>query len=160
DRLAVFDGGRILQFGPREEVFRRPASRRVGELTGVANIFPGRRTGHDRGLVRVHAAGLELLATPVNGTDACDLDLMIRAERVNLRREPPPGLPNVLEAAITEEFAYGNSHTLHFEPIGPGPRLEVELASRPYDVLGVAQRRRWYLELPPSDLLAVPAPGA
>ena len=157
DRLAVFDDGRILQFAPREEVFRRPVSRRVGELTGVANIFPGRRIGQDGGLVRVHSAGLELVATALNGTGATDLDLMVRAERVNLRREPPPGLPNIFEAVIVEEFAYGNSHTLHFEPVGPGPRLEVELASRPYDVLGVARRRRWYLELPPADLLAVPA---
>src|SRR5690606_16445414 len=40
DRLAVFDEGRLLQFGPRETVFRRPDSRRVAELTGFANILP------------------------------------------------------------------------------------------------------------------------
>ena len=39
DRVAVLDGGRVLQFAPRDEVFRRPASRRVAELAGFANIF-------------------------------------------------------------------------------------------------------------------------
>jgi molybdate transport system ATP-binding protein len=160
DRLAVFDDGRILQFGPRADVFRRPRSCRVGELTGVANIFTGTVTGRIAGHVRVSVLGLDLLATPHDGCvggpgDA--VQLMIRAERVNLRREPSPELPNTFEAVIAEEFAYGNSHTLHFAPAASGPSLEVELASRPYDVLGVAGRKRWHLELPPEDLLAVPA---
>ncbi|MCK9519170.1 MAG: ABC transporter ATP-binding protein [Dehalococcoidia bacterium] len=161
DRLAVFDDGRILQFGPREDVFRRPVSRRVGELTGVANIFPACAMRAAGPLLRTRSAdGLELLATRLNGCElpgGSAVELMIRAERVNLRREPPPELPNVFEAVIAEEFAYGNAHTLHFVPVGPGPRLEVEIASRPYDVLGVSERKRWYLEIPPEDLLAVPA---
>jgi len=70
---------------------------------------------------------------------------------VNLRRGAE-GLENTLEAVIREEYAYGPTHTLHFDPAGAGPRLEVEIASRPYEVLHVAEQRRWTLELPPADL--------
>jgi hypothetical protein len=90
------------------------------------------------------------------------VDVMIRAERVNLRREHvDPAGPNLMRAAIVEEFAYGSSHTLRLRPLGPGPALEVELAARPYEVLDVANRREWTVELPAGDLhVALAAPGA
>ena len=50
------------------------------------------------------------------------------------------------------DLPFGNTHTLHLEPEGAGPAVEVEIASRPYEVLGVAGRRRWVVELPPEDL--------
>jgi molybdate transport system ATP-binding protein len=40
DRLAVLDAGRVLQDGPAGEVVRRPASRRVAELTGYLSFVP------------------------------------------------------------------------------------------------------------------------
>ena len=40
----------------------------------------------------------------------------------------------------------------YLDALGAGPRLEVDLPSRPYEVLGLAERRRWILELPPEDL--------
>ena len=42
DRIAVLDNGRILQQGEREEVYYRPASRRVAELVQSRNILAGR----------------------------------------------------------------------------------------------------------------------
>lgn len=157
DRLAVFDEGLLLQIGPREDVFRRPASRRVAELTGVANIV--------RGTVReIHGDSLtvDLEGTPVRAArsaatpgvaEGSSVDVAIRAERVNLRRlEPRSDIENLIEADLVEQFAYGATHTLHFRPIGPGPALEVEIAARPYEVLDVVNRRRWLLELPPDDL--------
>jgi ABC-type sulfate/molybdate transport systems ATPase subunit len=160
DRLAVFDQGRILQFGPREDVFRRPASRRVAELTGVSNVLGGRVLEASGGAWRVEVAGLPLLCSP-NGAAArpgAPVDLAIRAERVNLRRPSAVGeTPNVFAARIVEEFAYGSSHSLRFEPAGAGPAVEVEIASRPYDVLGVAHQKEWFVELPPEDLHLMPA---
>lgn len=40
DRLAVLDGGRLLQTGPADEVVRQPASRRVAELVGYRSFVP------------------------------------------------------------------------------------------------------------------------
>lgn len=153
DRLAVIDAGRVLQLDRREEVFRRPASRRVAELTGVSNVFPGRVTAVAEGGLEIEANGLSLRCGSCQaGLEVGDeVDVAIRAERVNLRRGPA-GLENTLEAVISEEYAYGPAHTLYFDAAGPGPRLEVEIASRPYDVLRVAEQRRWMLELPPADL--------
>jgi hypothetical protein len=57
---------------------------------------------------------------------------------------------------LVEEFAFGSNHTLLFEPLDAGPSVEVEIASRPYEVLGVAQQREWTVELPPEDLHVMP----
>ena len=100
--------------------------------------------------------GLEL-ELPANGVDG-PVDLGIRSERCILRRfdpdDSPPG--NCFVGRLVEELAFGNTHTLRFEPDGVGLRVEVEVAARPYEVLGVAGRDRWVIELPPEDLLVMP----
>jgi molybdate transport system ATP-binding protein len=149
DRIAVIDAGRVLQFAPREEVFQRPVSRRVAELTGVTNIFEGEADG--RGRVVVAGVAFRVDAeTDVRGR----VDLAIRSERCILRRiDPTDELPdNCFVADIVEDLAFGNAHTLRLDPVGPGPAVEVEVASRPYEVLKVASQRRWVVELAPPDL--------
>ncbi len=160
DRLAVFDEGRVLQFAPRDTVFRKPASRRVAELTGVANVFEGRVAGQDEGATVVDVAGLRLVCRPgmAMGTAGEAVDIAIRAERVNLRRaDAGAEIANLVRMRIVEEFAFGSTHTLRLEPLGPGPGVEVEIASRPYEVLDVAEQKEWTVELPPEDLHVMPA---
>ncbi len=158
DRLAVFDQGRILQMGSREEVFRRPNSRRVAELTGVANVLHGEVVGRAGQSIEVDVDGLRLHTKAAGDALAVGqrVEVMIRAERVNLRRVEE-ALPNLVLAEIGDEFDYGAGHTIRFHPLGAGPQIEVDLPSRPYEVLDVASRKRWTLELPPEDLHVVPA---
>ena len=153
DRIAVIDGGRVLQFAAREDVFQRPLSRRVAELTGVRNLLEGR--GRDDGGVEVRGRALRVDAAVAAGVA---VDLAIRAERCNLRRIDPDGaLPeNCFVANVVADLAFGNTHSLRLEPEGVGPSVEVEVASRPYEVLGVASRHRWVVELPAADLHVMP----
>ena len=160
DRLAVFDAGRLLQFDGRERVFRQPANRRVAELTGVANILRGRVTASEDGELAIEAGSVQLRAPTPNGwrpQKGETVDIAIRAERVNLRRldADAPGQPNLIRATIREELAYGATHTLRFES-ALGEPVEVEIAARPYEVLGVAAQKSWTLELPPGDLHVMP----
>ena len=159
DRIAVFDEGHVLQFGPRDQVFRRPLSGRVARLVGFTNIWPGNVTAVLSGAIEVEVAGARLIASrlgppPAPGTP---VEVMIRAERVNLRREhADPAGTNLIHGRAAEHFAYGNTHQLRFEPEGAGPQVNVEIAARPYEVLGVAERASWLIELPPEDLHVVP----
>ena len=155
DRLAVFDAGRILQFGPREEVFRRPVSRRVAQLTGTSNIFRARVIDCAGDSVALDIAGARFEAASTLRIAPGDaVDIAVRAERVNLRR--PGEIGNAFHAVLVEEFAFGSSHTLHFRPLAEGPEVEVEIASRPYDVLGVRAGQEWLIELPAADLHVMP----
>jgi hypothetical protein len=123
----------------------------------VSNIASGVVTEVVGDSITVEVGGLPLNVARSQATPALQagapVDVAIRAERVNLRRrEPGSAGANVLEAEIVEEFAYGSTHTLHLAPAGIGPALEVEIAARPYEVLDVAHRRHWLVELPAEDL--------
>lgn len=159
NRIAVLDEGQVLQFSARDHVFKRPASRRVAELTGVENLLPVEVVARDGETALVDVAGARFqCASVVEGLQPLTAAFAgIRAERVNMRRHHDEVPPNHMRGRITDEWSYGNTHTLRFEPIGPGPSLTVELASRPYEVLDVAQQREWLLELPAEDLHLMPA---
>ncbi len=158
NRLVVIDRGQVLQAGLRDEVFRAPRHRRVAELLGGTNILPGRVVRRDAAAVTVAIAGWNAVAASWHGDPqpGDPVDVLIRPERVVIRRGEPAAL-NALPARIRREFDYGSGHSLEFTPLGPGPSLVVDLPSRPYDVLGIASRKDWMLELPPGDLHVMPA---
>src|SRR5690606_37315962 len=115
DRLAVFDEGRLLQYGSRDDIFRRPATRRVAELTGVANVLHGAISAIDAHHARVAVGDVELTCCVPEGcalTVGERADLAIRAERVNLRRSVPAdaAASNFVEAEVVAEDAYGATH--------------------------------------------------
>jgi molybdate transport system ATP-binding protein len=134
DSIAVIDSGTILQLAPRDDVFQRPATRRVAELTGVRNLFEGVA---DDGCATVEGLRLRAPSSPHAGGP---VHVAIRSERVNLRRFDPDGeLPeNCMVATIVEDLEFGNTHTL--------------------EVLGVASTPRWVIEFPPDDLHVMPSP--
>jgi iron(III) transport system ATP-binding protein len=51
DRIAVLNGGRLVQFGRPAEIFDRPKTRFVAEFVGKANILRGRLEGDGRSMV-------------------------------------------------------------------------------------------------------------
>jgi molybdate transport system ATP-binding protein len=157
DRIAVFDNGRILQLDDRGTIFKRPASRRVAELTGTSNIFSATVVATVSDGLFLEVDGLRLQADGLDGrfVPGTRVDAAIRADRINLRRGGE--VRNGLLAVVSEEFAFGNNHTLHLTPVGAGPAVEVEIASRPYEVLGVKVGQEWLIEIPPGDLHVMPA---
>jgi iron(III) transport system ATP-binding protein len=56
DRMAVLDGGRILQVGTPQEIYRRPARRTVAEFIGETNFIPGTLLSSSSGRARVSTA--------------------------------------------------------------------------------------------------------
>jgi len=56
DRMAILDGGRILQVGSPRDVYRRPASRTVADFIGETNFIPGTLLSSSQGRARVATA--------------------------------------------------------------------------------------------------------
>jgi molybdate transport system ATP-binding protein len=99
DRLVVLDAGRVVQEGPPGEVARRPLSRWVADLVGLALV-----PGTVRGPGAVEAAGGHVLAVPVDGAQAVGrpVHVAIRPGAVALFLSRPEGSPrNVWPAAVT-----------------------------------------------------------
>ena len=53
DRLAVMEGGRVVQTGTAEDVFYRPATAEIATFVGTGNILPGRILSSSDGLALV-----------------------------------------------------------------------------------------------------------
>jgi molybdopterin-binding protein len=108
DVAILLDAGRVLQQGPPEAVFRRPASPYVAEFLGAENVFAGIArgpTGGD-GLTEFTAGGLRLHA--VGDAVPGQSHAVIRAEEITLAREPhPSSARNHFAGVVTEVVPSG-----------------------------------------------------
>jgi len=109
DDLAVMDAGRIIQQGPVQEVFSRPASLAVAGIVAVETVLAGRVTGGRDGLVTVALGGQKLTAVAHDlPPDANEVYVCIRAEDVilvkgeALQSSPRNCLPAVVRRLVPE----------------------------------------------------------
>ena len=148
DRVVVMDAGRVLQQGPRAEVLRSPATKRVAELTEVRNIVPGEVVAFAEGTAVVRTAWFTATlrnqqALPTGKVYAC-----IRPEHLLLLRggrEARDEGDATIDAEIIEDVSLGNTHRLYMRAPciegeeRPGARVR---SRRPRASVRVARRGR------------------
>ena len=78
-RVALLEGGGILQQGTFEELLERPASVRAAVVLGLKNLYPVRRAGER---LEIPALGVNL---PLDGRGAANLLAYLPVDRVRLR---------------------------------------------------------------------------
>ena len=155
DRVAVLDGGRLLQSGPTAEVYNRPRSLRVARLLGYENRIPGRVVGHEPPHLRVETAAGVLRVPGRPRPLGTRVVLAIRPEEVLIVREDRPLAPldeaNVLAGVLRRVRRMGPVVEAEFE--GPLelllrlPRhVQDRLALRPGEPRRVVLKPR-YLQL-------------
>jgi molybdate transport system ATP-binding protein len=164
DRVVVYDDGAVLQQGPRDDVFRHPASRRVAELIEARNIIPGR--------IEAYAEGVAVVRTPWFTTRIRDANLpvhgevavVIRPEHILVLREGRDARDTgdaVVTAEIVEEIAMGNTYRLFMRAVALDADLgrafvfEVDVPAHPYEVLGIASKREWRIALTAEHMTVV-----
>ena len=96
--IGVMSGGRLLQFGPKAEVFDRPNSPFVARFVGTENVFAG-KAARDGRLVRVEL-GCGTVAAEADLTGA--VGLCVRPELVAIGPADAPPQPgaNRVEGAV------------------------------------------------------------
>jgi iron(III) transport system ATP-binding protein len=126
DRIAVMEGGRILQIGTPSDVYRRPSSRKVAAFVGDTNLLEGRVIAVSESELRVQTEVGELSAaraggdgwagrTPAaHGFAAGDaVWVSIRPECLSLR-ETPNGQSNVIRGVVQTSTYLGEIAEHHF----------------------------------------------
>jgi molybdopterin-binding protein len=104
----VLDGGRLLQVGTPEAVFRKPASGAVADFIGAENVYAGRitRTGASAAseIAALAFSGDGLQLASVGDHPGGPGHAVIRGEDVVLARQhpSPSSARNVLEGRILE----------------------------------------------------------
>ena len=175
DQIAVYDEGAVLQSGPRDAVFRRPASVRVAQLLDARNIVEGRVVGRTEAFIELETPWFRGRARPDADPSAgsgqtlapgATAALSIRPEHVILLRRDRPhanDLDTTLDVELVDELATGNNHRLFLRVVGPGGPtdcvLEADVSAHPYQVMGVASRRDWRVALTLDETVAIPVAG-
>lgn len=156
-QLVVISGGRIIQAGPRESLFRAPATPEVARVLGMSNILEARVLAHDEQGLWVDWAGHRLrlpvdkagYGRPVAGQP---IILGIRPEEVMFVRSDRPLRPgldeNIVEGQIVADDPQGFDHRLTVVvPSGSGEQSQILHVRLPHPVflrleLAVGQQRR------------------
>ena len=120
DTVAVMRDGVIVQCGPPDEIYRRPADLWVANFVGRANVLEGDVARP--GLVR-SALGTHALA---GGPDGGPVDVIIRPEQ--LRILPSDGAGDAGAATVEDRRYFGHDAVVTVALAG-GDRLIVRLAS-------------------------------
>lgn len=127
-RVAVIEAGRLLQHGPTQEVFRRPASEAVAALVGIETILCGTVLECSDGLCRVEVAPGAVVEAAADAARGSRLTLCVHPEEVALERAPTrTSARNVFQALIRS-----------ITPHGAGRRVELEC---PFPLVALVTRR-------------------
>jgi iron(III) transport system ATP-binding protein len=149
DRIAVMDGGRVVEVGTPEELYLRPATRFAAAFLGQAELFDVRgcvetADGHevetDIGPVRVQGA-----ARPASRAT----HLVIRPEAIRLHREPV-ALGNTRAGRVVAA-TFAGRHVAYVVRLASGRDLSV--VAVPFGRLAVGTDVT--VELPPERLICV-----
>jgi len=89
DRIAVMNGGRLMQVAPPAEIYEQPNSRWVADFIGNVNLLEG-RLGEDCASVEGTAFGRLRLAAKVDGEPGAAVCVAVRPERLRIA---PAGAP-------------------------------------------------------------------
>ncbi|MDX3927821.1 MAG: ABC transporter ATP-binding protein [Shinella sp.] len=106
DKVAVMNGGRILQIGTPTDIYDRPRSRFVAEFLGTSNIFEGTVSGDGSALLVPGRSAPVSLPLEQKRESGKSLSLSVRPERVRLGPEGQPGVN--FEARVTGAVFRGN----------------------------------------------------
>jgi molybdate/tungstate transport system ATP-binding protein len=146
DVAVLLDAGRVLQQGPPEVVFRRPASPYVAEFLGAENVFAGepslqtsmqQATRHQADELIEFRTGDVVLHAVGNVAPGAG-HAVIRAEEITLAREPHPSSARNHFAGIVTEVV----------PSGALTRVLVDVRGTPF-VAALTTRSARELELAP-----------
>ncbi len=166
ERIAVFDGGTILQTDSNQTIYRSPKSRRVALLTGTANVLDGVvQESSENGLI-IRTRDFTISTNPYSFSKGDRVQVCIRPESVLLirkdRRPSRNSRENNISGMIVDRKARGSLHTLQFLVDGSGERsdptiLQIDLPARVYGVMRVREQREWTVSLRRDSLHVIQA---
>ena len=159
NRIVVIEGGRVLQQGSREDVFYRPASRRVAHLVGTRNILSMTVSGFSDGVVDLDWAGRPIAAA-IYPTHAAPplargqrVEACVRSTQVMIRRpgDTYEARRNVLMGRIAQEIMGAEVYRLFVSVAGSdAPHdLEIELPAYTYFRLGLDRSKQIEMSIRP-----------
>ena len=155
DRIAVMNGGRILQLGRPGEIYDQPNSQFVADFMGATNLLSGTLRSEAR------AAGVELVDTDI-GPILCSFTermacgsrvvISVRPENIKIAKEDRPEGNNIIDGRVKERSYYMG--LVEYMIDVRGRELKVRAAADGADINGNSAVR---LRLAPEKCVAIAA---
>jgi molybdate transport system ATP-binding protein len=151
-RVIVYDDGRVIQQGTREEVFFHPATHRVAEFVGTGNILPAVVEQVEEERLWLRWQGQRIATTPAPFAPGTPVYLCIRPTQILIVR--PDRLAerereNLLCGRIVREMIQAETYTLHMRLNRSDAEydLEIVLPAYVYHRLSLDAEKRLMVEL-------------
>jgi ABC-type Fe3+/spermidine/putrescine transport system ATPase subunit len=118
DRVAIIDGGRVVQVGTPREVYEQPQTRFAASFLGDSNFLPGKVSGRANGLTQVTLEDGQIIYSS-HGTakqSGEKVTAAVRPERLHATTAgATQNLANRVTGRIAQEVYTGNSITYKIE---------------------------------------------
>ncbi len=157
DRMAILDGGKILQVGSPKDVYRRPVCKTVAHFIGETDFIEGRVLGTEGAFIAVETAMGRFLGVTGDATfkpaAGAAVTLSVRPECWKLGREPRAH--NAVRGRIGESVYLGEVAQYDFVPANGGTTLKIfELNPR---YVGAASDGELCASVEPDDVVILGA---
>jgi len=126
DRIAVMDGGRIVQVGTAADLYERPRTKFVADFVGTTNLFSGIVERHEGRVILVAANGARLVLGDGAAAPGERRIVAVRPERISLQDVSARPALNAVQGSV-ETVAYRGTTLGLTLALPDGGRLEVAL---------------------------------
>ncbi len=129
DRIAVMDGGRVLQVGSPQDIYENPRTDFVARFIGDTNLFSGTVIEREGGIATVEVERLGRLAVEANGEApvGARVSVAVRPEKLHIslsRPDSSSGEKNLVAGRV-EEPIYSGFQSKYFVRTEGGASLVV-----------------------------------
>jgi len=154
DQIAVMHAGRLIEVGTPHQLYSRPKRKFTATFLGLTNLIEGKvlDLGADSRPGKIETAKGVLSFIPAAGlAKGQPAVLSIRPEHIQVHKQQPQGLENVVEGTIKEAIFMGDAY--HCQ-IAVGDLL---LAVHTHPFLSMNPGEKVYLHLDPQSCNGLPA---
>jgi putrescine transport system ATP-binding protein len=130
-RIAVMDEGRILQLGTPSTIYEYPATRYVADFIGSVNIFDGRVTDENDGVLFVNCEDVaaDMAITHAEPLPAgTPVSVALRPEKMTVSDTKPENETNVLRGVVAE-IAYLGDVSIYYVRLPNETMVQVQLTN-------------------------------
>ncbi|MBA3872066.1 MAG: ABC transporter ATP-binding protein [Anaerolineae bacterium] len=123
DRIGIIEGGRLLEVGTPNTLYRRPQTRFAATFLGAANLLPGQRNG-----THVYVGKTALMAPPeTQHLSGQPVELLIRPEEIELALTQEALQGQLVGKGVVQQIGFA----------GPFERVVVRLDDENFEPLQV-----------------------
>ena len=150
NRIAVMDGGHIVQEGTPREIYQHPATRFVAGFVGSSNFLAGTVSGPGSdGRMRLRIGDGEIEAACPDGTATGDqVTVSVRPENVSVHAERP-AIGNVVAGTVGQVLFVGEALDATIDVAG------VRIVAHLHPSVDVARDMSVWVELPAADCTVI-----